>query len=198
MSVRQVRKGTYQVRWREAGRGSPAHSVMVYGTTDAEARRKADTVDTEIRNRKAAGERVTSIAPDRPEPLTLAEFLPVWHQTYGKDLARKTQETYAVVWDKWVAPRLGGRLLLELTPRELVRFRLEIEGAGAGPQTVMKVFTVLGSVLSEAVRQGQTSGSPRVRSVVRSSVGDVRCGRRHPSVWRSSGQVWLRMSIARL
>jgi integrase len=160
VSVRRVRRAVYQVRWREAGRGSPAHSVMVYGAADAEAKRKADTIDAEIRNRKAAGERVISILADRPEPLTLAEFLPVWHEAYGNGLARKTQGTYAVVWDKWVAPRIGGRLLLDLTPRELVRFRVEIEMAGAGAQTVMKVFTVLGSVLSEAVRQGQISASP--------------------------------------
>src|SRR4051812_29609443 len=160
MSVRRVRKGTYQVRWREAGRESPAHSVMVYATADADARRKADTIDAEIRNRKATGERVISIAPDRPEPLTLAEFLPIWHDAYGKDLARRTQETYAIVWDKWIAPRLGAQLLGDLTPRDLVRFRVEIEAAGAGAQTVTKVFTVLGSVFSEAVRQGHIAASP--------------------------------------
>ena len=160
MSVRRERKGVYQVRWREAGRGSQAHSVTVYGATDAEAKRKADTIDAEIRNRKAAGERVISIAPDRPEPLTLAEFLKEWYEAYGKELAPKTQATYAVMWDKWVAPRLGGRLIAQLTPRELVRFRVELEEAGAGAQTISKVFTVLGSVLSEAVRQGQIAVSP--------------------------------------
>ena len=131
MSVRRVRKGACQVRWREAGRGSLAHSMMVYATTDAEARRKADTIDAEVRNRKAAGERVISIAADRPEPLTLAEFLPVWHAAYGKGLVRKTQETYAFAWDKWAAPRVGSRLLTDLTPAELVRFKVEIEAAGA-------------------------------------------------------------------
>lgn len=64
------------------------------------------------------------------------------------------------MWDKWIAPRLGGRLLGELTPRDLVSFRAEIEIAGAGAQTVTKVFTVLGSVLSEAVRQGHIAASP--------------------------------------
>jgi hypothetical protein len=34
---------------------------MVHGTTDAEPRRRADAIDVEIRNRKAAGERVISI-----------------------------------------------------------------------------------------------------------------------------------------
>lgn len=48
MSVRRVRRAVYQVRWREAGRGSPAHSVMVYGAADAEAKRKADTIDAEF------------------------------------------------------------------------------------------------------------------------------------------------------
>jgi hypothetical protein len=100
VSVRRERSGVYQVRWREAGRGSPAHSVMVYGIRDGDARRRADTIDTEIRNRKAAGERVISVAPDRPEPLTLAEVLPMWHDAYGKSLARKTRETYAAAWDK--------------------------------------------------------------------------------------------------
>jgi hypothetical protein len=65
MSVRRVRRAAYQVRWREAGRGSPAHAVMVFGATDAEARRRAETIDADIRNRKAMGERVISIATDR-------------------------------------------------------------------------------------------------------------------------------------
>ena len=111
MSVRRVRRGVYQVRWREGGRGSAAHSVMVYGTTDAEAKRKADTIDADIRNRKAAGERVIAIAGDLPDPLTLAEFLPVWHDAHGKDLARSTQESYAMIWDRWIGPRIGGRLV---------------------------------------------------------------------------------------
>jgi integrase/recombinase XerC len=160
VSVRRVRRGVYQVRWREGGRGSPAHSVMVYGTNDAEARRKADTVDAELRNRKAAGERVVSIAVDRPEPLTLSEFLVVWHGAHGKELAASTQVSYAGVWDKWIGPRLGTKLLQDLTPAEVARFRAAIEREGAGAPTVLRVLAVLGSVLSEAVRQGQIATSP--------------------------------------
>jgi hypothetical protein len=96
------------VRWRERGRGSPAHSVMVHGRTDGDAKRRADTIDADIRNRKAAGEWVVSMVSDRPEPLTLSEFLAVWHQAHGKELAPSTQQSYAIVWDKWIGPRLGG------------------------------------------------------------------------------------------
>jgi integrase len=160
VSIRRVRRGVYQVRWREGGRGSPAHSVMVYGTTDAEARRKADTVDAELRNRKAAGERVVSIGVDRPEPLTLSEFLVVWHEAHGKELAASTQVSYAGVWDKWIGPRLGGRLLQDVTPAEVARFRAAIEREGAAAPTVLRALAVLGSVLSEAVRQGQIATSP--------------------------------------
>jgi integrase len=160
MSVRRERRGVYQVRWREGGRGSPAHSVMVYGATDAEARRRADAIDTEIRNRKAAGERVISIAADRPDPLTLSEFLAVWHQAHGKELAASTQASYAVVWDKWIGPQLGAKLVQELTPAEVARFRARIERDGAGAPTVLRVLAVLGSVLSEAVRQGHIAASP--------------------------------------
>lgn len=160
MSARRVRRGVYQVRWREAGRGSPAHSVMVYGASDAEARRKAEPVDAEVRNRKAAGERVVSIALDRPDPMTLSEFLLVWHGAHGKELAGSTQVSYAGVWDKWIGPRLGAKLLQDLTPAELARFRADIERDGAGAPTVLRVLAVLGSVLSDAVRQGQIATSP--------------------------------------
>ena len=160
MSVRRVRRGVYQVRWREAGRGSPAHSVMVYGANNAEACRNADTIDAEIRNRKAAGERVVSIAVDGPEPLTLSEFLPVWLEAHGKELALSTQHSYARVWDKWIGPRLGTRLIKDITPAELARFRSDIEHDGARSPTVLRVLAVLGSVMTEAVRQGQIAASP--------------------------------------
>jgi integrase len=160
VSVRLVRRGVYQVRWREAGRGSPAHSVMVYASADREARRKADTLDAEIRNRKAAGERVVSIAVDAPEPLTLSEFLPIWLEAHGKELARSTQQSYAGVWDKWIGPRLGAKLVKDITPAQLARFRAEIEREGANPPTVLRVLAVLGSVMTEAVRQGQIATSP--------------------------------------
>jgi integrase len=160
VSVRRQRRGVYQVRWREAGRSSPAHSVMVYGATDAEAKRNADTIDAEIRNRKAAGERVISIVSDRPEPLTLTEFLAVWHEAHGKGLAASTQASYAVVWDKWIGPRLGGLLVREISPAEVARFRTVIERDGAGAPTVLRVLAMLGSVLSEAVRQGHIATSP--------------------------------------
>lgn len=160
MSVRRVRRGLYQVRWREAGRGSPAHSVMVHGATDGDAKRRADTIDADIRNRKAMGDRVISIVPDRPEPLTLTEFLAVWHGAHGKEPAPSTQASYAVVWDKRIGPRLGGKLVPDGTPAEVARFRAGIEADGAGAPTVLRALAVLGSVLSEAVRQGQIATSP--------------------------------------
>ena len=71
---------------------------MVFGATDSDARRKGETIDADIRNRKAMGERVISVAPDRPEPRTLSESLREWYEAYGKDLAPKTQDTYGAVW----------------------------------------------------------------------------------------------------
>jgi integrase len=127
---------------------------------DSDARRKADTIDADIRNRKAAGERVVSIVPDRPEPLTLSEFLAVWHEAHGKELAPSTQQSYAIVWDKWIGPRLGGTLVQDLTPAVVAGFRREMETHGARAPTVLRALAILGSVLSEAVRQGQVATSP--------------------------------------
>jgi integrase len=47
-----------------------------------------------------------------------------------------------------------------LTPAVVARFRREIEADGARPPTVMRALAILGSVLSEAVRQGQIASSP--------------------------------------
>ena len=132
MSVLRVRRGVYQVRWREAGRGSPAHSVMVYGATDGEAQAQGGTVDAEIRNRKAVGERVISLRRSA-DPLTLAEFLPVWHEAYGKSWRGSTQaELRGGVGQ--VDRRRGSAGGCCRTSRRASssRFRVEIERDGRG------------------------------------------------------------------
>ena len=169
MSVRRERRGVYQVRWREGGRGSPAHSVMVYGATDAEAKRRADTIDTEIRNRKAAGERVISIAPDRPDPLTLSEFLTVWHQAHGKELAGSTQASYAVVWDKWIGPRLGGMLVNEITPAEVARFRARSSATERGRRRCCACWRCWGRCSQRRCARARSRRARRGRSAGRAS-----------------------------
>jgi hypothetical protein len=115
-----------------------------------------------------------SIVPDRPEPLTLAELLD-WHEAHGTELAASTQASYAVVWDKWIGPRLDGKLVSDVTPAEVARFRASIERDGAGPPTVLRALAVLGSVLSEARSARPPPRVPRGRSAARSRVDVARC-----------------------
>jgi len=64
------------------------------------------------------------------------------------------------VWDEWIGPRLGATLIKDISPAELARFRADIERDGARPPTVLRVLAVLGSAMTEAVRQGQIVRSP--------------------------------------
>jgi integrase/recombinase XerC len=61
---------------------------------------------------------------------------------------------------KWIGPHLGGQLVHDITAGEVARFRTAIERDGVGPPTVLRVLAVLGSVLTEAVRQGHIAASP--------------------------------------
>jgi hypothetical protein len=112
---------------------------------------------------------------------------------HGKELALSTQHSYARVWDKWIGPRL----VKDITPAELARFRSDIERDGARSPTVLRVLAVLGSVMTEAVRQGQIAASRRARSAARGSVAIERCGRRRPGVSRSSARRWTPTSTRR-
>ena len=135
---------------------------MVYGATDGEARRKADTIDAEIRNRKAAGERVISIAAGSAGaadaggvPAGLARGA---RQGAGARARRRATRSCGTSGS---GRGSAGGCCSELDAgASSSRFRAEIEAAGAGAPTVLRVLAVLGSVLSEAVRQGQIATSP--------------------------------------
>jgi integrase len=69
------------------------------------------------------------------------------------NLSRATRDLYGQTWVLHILPRLGDYGVRELTPKRLVRFRVEFERAGIGTATVVKAMTIVQSILSFAVSE---------------------------------------------
>jgi integrase len=142
----------YRVRWREGGRGSKEH-VRAF-----DRKEHAERLETEIRRRKQLGELATF---DRGK-LTLDEFARgQWWPKYGSQhLARKTQLTYAELWDRHILGRLGGVQLRHLTPAVVEAFQAELRAAGVGEATILKALTLLQGMCRKAVVWGEIASNP--------------------------------------
>ena len=160
MSIERLeRQGgvVWRVRWREGGQ----NRAKVLGR-----KRDAEAFDGEIRRRKRAGELVESANAQ----MTLAEFAREWWRVYGEpNLARSTLESYAIMWDRHVLPRIGGLRLRELTPQVLERFRGELAAAGVGLAAQRRSLVILQGILQRAVEWGYISTNPA--KVVRKPAG---------------------------
>ena len=123
MSIERVERDSgvvWRVRWRHAGHN---HSKVLGRKRDAEA------FDAEMRRRKRTGE----IAAMDAGKETLATFGEDWWRLYAEpNLAPRTLQVYATLWDAHILPRLGQIRLRELTPTAINRFRLDLETAGVG------------------------------------------------------------------
>src|SRR6266516_4053586 len=151
----------YRVRWREAGRGSPDRMRSFDRHEDAVR------FETEMRRRKQLGELATA----EPSKVTLDEFAREWWQRYAStELARKTQERYASIWDLHVLPWLGDLQLRQLTPAIVAGFQSELRLAGVGEPTIRKTLALLQAVCRDAITWGRLTSNPvkpiRKRAVV--------------------------------
>lgn len=143
MSVeRRVLKGgrtVWRVRWREGGR---------YRARAFDYKRDAEAANAEIRRREVLGE-FGILAAGRE---TLDEFAREWWRLYAEpNLARKTLQVYADLWDRHVLPRLGAFRLRELTPELLESFQVDLRDAGVGDPTIVKALSLLQGILRRAV-----------------------------------------------
>jgi len=94
---------------------------------------------------------------------------PGW-RVYGEpNLARSTLESYAVMWDRHVLPRIGGLRLRELTPQVLERFRGELAAAGVGLAAQRRSLVIVQGILQRAVEWGYIPSNPA--RVVRKPAG---------------------------
>src|SRR3954469_7449416 len=85
----------WSVRWREGDRNR---------SRDFDRKRDAEAFDAELRRRRRLGELDLLDAGTQ----TLTKFAREWWRVYASvNLARKTLEVYADLWDRHILPRLG-------------------------------------------------------------------------------------------
>jgi len=190
MSVHRTRRKdgatVFVVRWREGDTNRQR-------TFDR--RRDAELYDGEVRRRRQLGSLHTLDAGSE----TLHEYVTqVWGPAFLRDLAPRTRELYADLYDRLVQPYLGSTSLRELTPETIARWQSDRLGAGTGRESVRKAFTLLGSILQRAheaqrivsnpqrlVRKAKASRREEVRPLAPATVEAMRAhlldgGSRHP------------------
>jgi integrase len=157
----------WRVRWRDAGRGSPARSR----TFD----RKADAVafEDELRRRRRLGDLGILVGSRETLDQYVAE---TWVRTHAVTLAPKTAKTYAVLYDLHIGPYLGPFKLSQLTPELVARWQADRIAAGAGRTAVLKALSLLGAILQLALESERIARNPvrMVRKAARPPKQEVR------------------------
>jgi integrase len=153
MSLERVRRksGTvWRVRWRDNGQ----ERSRVLGS-----KRDAELFESEIKRRKRLGQLAQMDAGRE----TVAEFARVWWRVHAvPNLAPRTRETYATVFDKHLLPRVGDLPLRDVTPPVVAGLSADLRAAGVGPAATRKALSVLQGVFSCAVQWGHVQSNPVV------------------------------------
>jgi integrase len=153
MSVERVQRksgAVWRVRWRETGQ--PRSRVMG-------SKRDAELFEADITRRKRLGQ-LAQIDAGRQ---TVSEFAREWWRIHAEpNLATRTRETYAVVFDKHILPRVGGLALRDVTPAVVAELGADMQAAGVGPAATRKALMVLQGIFSCAVSWGHVQSNPVV------------------------------------
>lgn len=137
----------YRVRWRE-GKHNRSRSF----TKLQDARR----FYTEAR---AASERNERLAPAETQQLTLAEFvIETWAPKTERRNSAKTWKTQKQIYNKHILTRLGGLPIADIDAEDLVEYQDELEEAGIGDPTQLKILGILSSIFKEAARRPRKTG----------------------------------------
>lgn len=84
---------------------------------------------------------------------TLDDFLDRWLEAAAKPGVRqRTFDDYKEALNRYVRPKIGGRLLSQVTPVEVQTLYSSLLDRGLSPQTVRHVHAVLRNALGQAVR----------------------------------------------
>ena len=139
MDLQRKPNGKWKLRWNEGGRKRAR-------TFD----RKGDAIKFEagrIRRKQLGQDAI-------PDDQLLREFVETYWRLHAvPNLSRATRDLYGQIWGLHILPRLGDYGVRELTPKRLIRFRVELERAGVGTATVVKAMTIVQSILSFAVSE---------------------------------------------
>jgi len=122
-------------------------------------KRDAELFEADLTRRKRLGQ-LAQIDAGRQ---TVAQFAREWWRIHAEpNLATRTRETYAAVFDKHILPRVGGLALRDVTPAVVASLSADMQAAGVGPAATRKALMVLQGILSCAVNWGHVSSKPVV------------------------------------
>ena len=179
MSVERIERKdeiVWRVRWRDA-RGR--NRARVLGR-----KRDAEAFDAEVKRRKRIGDLAILDAGRE----TLDEYVTgTWARAHAAHLAPRTRQTYASMYDRHIAPRLGDVPLREIDPETVAAFQGDLLRGGVGPQAIRKSMTLLGAILQRAaegrripynpqrvVRKARLPLAPEVRPLAPSRIEAMR------------------------
>jgi integrase len=138
----------WRVRWQDGDR---------WRSRTFEHKRDALLFDGELRRRRRLG----SLSALDAGTETLDTYVTgTWAPTYAALLAPKTRSLYTMLYDVHVAPALGGVPLRDVTSEMIARWQSDRLAAGAGPTSVRKALTLLGSILQRAAESGRIAKNP--------------------------------------
>lgn len=141
----------WQVRWYEAGRGSPRRRRTFHRRRDAVA------FAADLDRRRQLGELAESAWASRPLDDQLADW---WESHCLPNLSPRTLRDYARLLDRHVAPRLGGMRLRDVTLPVVDSFRRDLERAGVRGSQLRQTLVVLQGAFRHAEERGRVSRNP--------------------------------------
>jgi hypothetical protein len=158
------REPTVEVRRRKRGDGSVSEELTVrYYDDEGVRRRKSFVTEAEADFERARlafelsrGGRLAGPA----ESLTVAEFWPTYYADAMGRLEENTVVDYGGSWRRRLEPRFGSWRLDEITPREISKWRTDMQKAGVGPEAIRKAMVLLQAMFTLAVEWGESNTNP--------------------------------------
>lgn len=92
--------------------------------------------------------------------LTLAEFWPNYQEDAILRLEENTLADYEGHWNRQLVKRFGDWLLDEITPREVSRWRSQMQKDGVGQESIRKAMVLLQAMFTLAIEWGEITTNP--------------------------------------
>lgn len=97
----------------------------------------------------------------KKENLTLKEWYHLWIEEYKSVTVKKgTLESYECMFQYYVGPRFGDRLLTEICGEEIQYFYNEMSRFGYSDATLALIHVLVGSMFKQAYRMGKIEKNP--------------------------------------
>jgi integrase len=150
MSVHKIEKtGKYEVHWREGKRQRSKTFAR---------KRAAEQFDRDVHDLIKSGGLGALDQGDE----TLDSYVEhTWIPLFVEQLAPKTRERYALLYDKHISPELGDIMLRDLKAEQIQRWQADRIRAGAPVESTRKAVTVLGGILQRALEAGRIQSNPQ-------------------------------------